>query len=112
MSVSIEFGEVKYNPLVKKQQFNEVDFFSYFGGLLGLFAGISVLSIVEAVYWFTIQLIEGRCIQSSTKVVPLTKFDVEENNDFIKVKEFVVKFFSESSIHGLNYIVGSNYIQR
>ena len=110
--MSIEFGEVKYNPLVKKQQFNEIDFFSYFGGLLGLFAGISVLSIVETVYWFTIQLFEGKFIRSSTKVVPLTKFVLEKENEFIKIKKFVVKFFNESSIHGLSYIFGSNFIQR
>jgi hypothetical protein len=110
--VTIEFGEVKYNPLVKKQQFNEIDFFSYFGGLLGLFAGISVLSIVETVYWFTVQLIEGYFIRSSTKVIPLTKFNIKKDNEFIKVKEFVVKYFNESSIHGLSYIVGTNFIQR
>lgn len=112
LGVSIEFGEVKYNPLVKKQQFNEIDFFSYFGGLLGLFAGISVISIVEAVYWFSIQLFESRFIRSSTKVVPFTKFVIEKDYEIVKIKEFVVKFFNESSIHGLRYIVGSNYIQR
>lgn len=79
---------------------------------MGLFAGISVLSIVEIIYWFTIQLAEGYFIRSSTKVVPLNKFVVEKDNVFIKVKEFVIKYFNESSIHGLSYIVGSNFIQR
>jgi len=51
-------------------------------------------------------------MRSSTKVVPLTKFVVEKDNRYLKVKEFVVKYFNESSIHGLSYIVGSNFIQR
>ena len=58
--VSIEYDQMRYNPLVRKQQFDMLDFFSYFGGLLGLFAGISILSIVEIIYWFTIQLLRCR----------------------------------------------------
>lgn len=33
------------------------DFIASFGGLLGLFMGISVLSIFEIVYYFTLRLI-------------------------------------------------------
>ncbi|KAL7013163.1 hypothetical protein ACKWTF_015225 [Chironomus riparius] len=38
------------------QQFTFSDIVSYVGGLLGLFAGISMLSIVEFFYFFTIRL--------------------------------------------------------
>jgi amiloride-sensitive sodium channel len=38
------------------QQFTSSDVISYVGGLLGLFAGISMLSIVEFVYFFTLRL--------------------------------------------------------
>lgn len=38
------------------QQFSFSDAVSYVGGLLGLFAGISVLSIVEIFYFFTLRL--------------------------------------------------------
>jgi amiloride-sensitive sodium channel len=38
------------------QQFNFSDVVSYVGGLLGLFAGISMLSIVEFFYFFTLRL--------------------------------------------------------
>jgi amiloride-sensitive sodium channel len=38
------------------QQFTFSDVVSYVGGLLGLFAGISMLSIVEIFYFFTIRL--------------------------------------------------------
>ncbi|KAL7015667.1 hypothetical protein ACKWTF_016585 [Chironomus riparius] len=38
------------------QQFTSSDVVSYVGGLLGLFAGISMLSIVEFLYFFTIRL--------------------------------------------------------
>jgi len=38
------------------QQFTLSDVISYVGGLLGLFAGISMLSIVEFIYFFTIRV--------------------------------------------------------
>ena len=38
------------------QQFTSSDVVSYVGGLLGLFAGISMLSIVEIIYFFTIRI--------------------------------------------------------
>jgi amiloride-sensitive sodium channel len=38
------------------QQFTSSDVVSYVGGILGLFAGISMLSIVEFFYFFTIRL--------------------------------------------------------
>lgn len=38
------------------QQFTFSDIVSYVGGLLGLFAGISVLSIFEIIYFFTIRV--------------------------------------------------------
>jgi hypothetical protein len=104
----IKFQEVRYNPLVKKQQFNELDFFSYFGGLLGLFAGISVLSIVEAIYWFTVRVFESKLFKFSTKVDPGGSLKDMSN----KTIQFVTKFFKESSIHGFRYLIGSNIVQR
>jgi hypothetical protein len=45
-----------YFPMVRYQEFKTKDYLSYVGGLLGLFAGISVLSIIEFAYFFTIRL--------------------------------------------------------
>jgi hypothetical protein len=50
------YKDSDYFPLVRYQEFKTKDFLSYVGGLLGLFAGISVLSIIEFVYFFTLRL--------------------------------------------------------
>jgi hypothetical protein len=42
---------------MRYQEFKLVDFLSYVGGILGLFAGISVLSFVELAYFMTLRLI-------------------------------------------------------
>lgn len=52
---SIEKGLLR--ALLRYQPFKLVDFLSYVGGILGLFAGISVLSIVEVFYYFTIRIL-------------------------------------------------------
>jgi hypothetical protein len=43
-------------PMRRYQLFTFYDCISYAGGLLGLFAGISVLTIVELIYFFTLRL--------------------------------------------------------
>lgn len=43
-------------PLRRYQSFTIYDCISYAGGLLGLFAGISFLSIIEFIYFFTLRL--------------------------------------------------------
>jgi acid-sensing ion channel, other len=44
-------------PMLSYEKFALKDFLSFAGGLLGLFAGISVLSLIELFYFFTIRLI-------------------------------------------------------
>jgi acid-sensing ion channel, other len=51
------YKDSDYFPLVRYQEFKDKDFLSYVGGLLGLFAGISVLSIVEFIYFFSLRLV-------------------------------------------------------
>jgi amiloride-sensitive sodium channel len=50
------YKDSEYFALLRFQPFKLVDFLSYVGGILGLFAGISVLSIVELFYYFTLKL--------------------------------------------------------
>ncbi|XP_070507966.1 uncharacterized protein [Chironomus tepperi] len=55
--VKFKFKENEYVSMQRVRQFTTVDFLSYIGGLLGLFAGISVLTLFEIVDFFTIRLL-------------------------------------------------------
>jgi len=55
--VKFKFKDTEFNSLQRVRQFTIFDFLSYIGGLLGLFAGISVLSLFEIFYFFTLRLI-------------------------------------------------------
>jgi hypothetical protein len=53
--INFKWREKEFNPIRLYRQFTVKDFCSQVGGLLGLFAGISVLSLVEFIYFFTIR---------------------------------------------------------
>jgi len=55
--IRIKFKDNEFISMHRVRQFTIFDFLSYIGGLLGLFAGISVLSLFEIFYFFTLRLI-------------------------------------------------------
>jgi len=82
-----------------------LDLLSYIGGSLGLVAGFSVLSFIEICYFFTIRIwfdkIQGR------KVMPLNVQEQTPNRlqKLFKVPHgFLITYFGNSSIHGLNFL--------
>lgn len=95
-NVNIMYRNIFFNKFVRKRQFNEVDFLSFVGGLLGLFAGFSVLSAVELFYWIFKKIL----IKKTATVYPLNQ---KEQNSVTKFKIFK-SFFDDSSIHGVNYL--------
>lgn len=56
----IQFGKSEYLAMKMSAQFGFTDFLSQCGGLLGLFMGVSILSIVEVIYYFTIKLMHRK----------------------------------------------------
>jgi amiloride-sensitive sodium channel len=55
--VYVRFKENEFVSLQRVRQFTIFDYLSYIGGLLGLFAGISVLSLFEIFYFLTLRLV-------------------------------------------------------
>ncbi|XP_031632077.1 pickpocket protein 28-like [Contarinia nasturtii] len=56
VNVSIFYGNHQVETLKRTEAYSFNDFLAICGGLLGLFLGISLLSIMELVYYFTIRL--------------------------------------------------------
>lgn len=53
--VSIYFGSEEYSGYKRYASYGTVSLLSNIGGLLGLFLGISFLSVVETIYFFTLR---------------------------------------------------------
>jgi hypothetical protein len=92
---------------VKKRQFNEIDFLSFVGGLLGLFAGFSVMSLIELIYWLGSSCLSMIFKKRTAVVVPV---DAGHNRNMGRIEKFVKDYFNETSVHGLDYFANSTLI--
>lgn len=57
MRVEIQFRESQFVPMRRSELYGLYDFVSNFGGLFGLFLGMSLMSIFEVIYFGTVRLI-------------------------------------------------------
>jgi hypothetical protein len=106
------FRENHFNEFIRKQQFDLVDMLSFIGGLAGLFVGISMLSIVEVVYWMSIRLIPSFSCRDQSKVHPLHGEASEEVVWLRKFCSSIQSYLNESSIHGFLYISKAKWIDK
>jgi acid-sensing ion channel, other len=60
-SFEFKFKDVDVVPLRRYQSFTFSEFLAQSGGMLGLFAGISALSIIELVYFWSLRLMVNLC---------------------------------------------------
>ena len=83
----ILFDKDFFFPVKRKKQFSNSDILGYVGGFLGLFAGISILSVIEIVYHLLVDKIN----------------EVQVGHENV-LNGHVVKFLQESSIHSFVYV--------
>jgi hypothetical protein len=57
-AVQVYFDDVEYIAYRRYASFGTVTLLSNIGGLLGLFLGVSVLSVIETIYFFTLRFID------------------------------------------------------
>ena len=107
----VQYKTNSVNQFIRKKQFTIVDFLSFVGGLLGLFAGFSALSFVELIYWFTIRVFIENYKKTDTRVHPMDEPE-REDSKLAKIKASVQSYFSESSVHGMGHISEKSRINR
>lgn len=56
---TFKFKEGSFNPLRRSRAYTATDFFCNVGGVLGLFAGISMLSLFDFLYFFTLRILSN-----------------------------------------------------
>lgn len=54
--LKISFKDYEVQTLKRSEKFSNTDFMAVCGGLLGLFLGVSALSIIEFIYYYTLRL--------------------------------------------------------
>jgi Amiloride-sensitive sodium channel len=94
---------------VKIAVMDSSEFLGFIGGILGLIAGVSAISVVELLYHIISGVFAKRIV--SMKVQPLHEhprrrgfLGIESQNHWRKLLRSLVDFTKQSSIHGLSYI--------
>jgi hypothetical protein len=107
--VDVFFKQNEFPIIRLQRKFTELDFLSYIGGTLGLFAGFSFLTVLELVFYFTFRP-AVRKVKCKSRVTPLQAWTEEaspRNNKVLKLVRKSTSYFyhymEESSLHGLNH---------
>ena len=107
----------KFFPMMKQKVFGISEFLGSIGGLIGLLAGISVISLVESAFGlFIVTITKFHQFKKLSKISIETHLDASQNRMFLVNHEHVlyqcsgyVRQFAESStIHGINHIANIN----
>ncbi|KAG5667482.1 hypothetical protein PVAND_015462 [Polypedilum vanderplanki] len=102
----LNYKSMQITEIKRKLQFNEIDFLSFVGGLLGLFAGFSALSFIEILYWMSLKFLILFRRQKTAIIHPMTVSQVME----IRV-ENRWKYLENSSIHGFSYLYSKKFFE-
>jgi len=98
MKIAVKFRDDYFFPQVRRKYFTMIDWFSFIGGILGLFFGFSFLSAFEIIFHVLKGVFDGKSV---------INFKVTKR--FTKVIEYCQQFLINSSIHSFKYIADKNY---
>lgn len=86
--MSVFFKDHQVETVKRVEVYSYTDFMAICGGLLGLFLGISILSIIEFIYYFTLRLFWTIRRSNNNNVVipfkPRTVEAIHNNSDRVK----------------------------
>jgi hypothetical protein len=111
LKARIRFNSQFFLQFFRKQQFNILNFISFVGGILGLFAGFSAISFIELIYWFTVRVVLLNFGRRNREIRPID-VNLHDHENGISLMKYFKNFFDESSIHGLKYVSGFTKIDR
>jgi Amiloride-sensitive sodium channel len=109
--INVFFKENSFLTSQRVERYGATDFLATCGGLLGLFLGVSVISLLEIAYFCTIGLfsklrVAKRVDDGQTVPVEYFKdFYVKKSKRCYKLlKDLMADYFSKTTIQGFNYV--------
>ena len=111
---------LKFHPRIRQKAFGVSEFLGSIGGLMGLFAGISIMSLIEIMFDFLNALkarfMKVKKLSKIVLVIPCQglldetneakkKLTINRNHVLFQFSRYFLKFARSSNIHGVNHIV-------
>lgn len=104
-SISIDYENNFFHSITKIEAFTLTDFMGSVGGIMGLIAGASFISLIELLYHILVKL----CSQKSEvqpEVLQPKVLNINRDHVLYQFSKYFRHFTQESSIHGLIYTTG------
>lgn len=107
-----QFKSDTFQPIKKFFSFTFPDFLGNVGGFMGLFAGISILSIIEVFYHFVGAFKQKMIIEVKPfLIVPPKIALVDQDHVLVQLVKYFVKFIKTTDMHGAHYMMDSSLSQ-
>jgi len=104
---TVNFRDDSFYPQIRKKYFTMIDWFSFVGGILGLFFGFSFLSAFEIIF-HTWMLTFGGKPKKHLKIRRMFVKTSKSEEIIKKVRNYIKNFMTNSSIHSFSYIPDKN----
>jgi Amiloride-sensitive sodium channel len=109
--ISFYFKENSFLTSQRVEYYGPIDFLATCGGLLGLFLGVSVISLLELIYFCTIRLYMNMQLSEEldhgrTELVEeFQRPNVSKTRRCLKLlKQLIADYFNKTTIQGVNYL--------
>lgn len=118
--ITLDYNSFFFFPMEKVYPFTFSEYLAYVGGIMGLLAGVSVLSLIEIVFHLLMSSTKKASVYlRSTRVLPMTpkrsveqartrNIKADENHILYQFSKYVADFMKKSDVHGLNYTIDKN----
>jgi len=108
LGIIANFKDDSFYPQIRKKYFTMIDWFSFVGGILGLFFGFSFLSAFEIIFhaWMLIVKIGGcKRFWNKDRFFRIKQFKISKS---IKYFKYFENFMKNSTVHSFRYIFGND----
>jgi Amiloride-sensitive sodium channel len=109
--ITLHLKDNQFMTSERSELYGATDFLANFGGLLGLFLGVSIISLLEIGYYCTIRL---WCNWKNKKMFGFfsdrDQFPTEDrNNKFLPImKQLITDYYKKTTIQGIKYATDTN----
>lgn len=112
----VSFKENQFISLNRTEAYTLTDFIASCGGFFGLFMGISLLSVIEFIYFFTLRLcckIRMRKVQRKTTVMWAQRKNIDNGKRFkrfwMQSTDYNISSLRKSKVVFINYSILCNF---
>lgn len=116
--ITFFYEKKAFHALIKHRAYNFSDFLASVGGLIGLLAGASFISLIEILYF----LLFNACKQilgvtTTAEIAPQSARTPQrkvvtawrEESVLHRFSDYFLEFLNKSSVHGVNHVVSGNH---